>query len=223
MRRMAWIVMMAFVGATGCEETEDPRPPFEPLARDGGRAPREPRDETADAGEEPMLADAGAEPALVDAREPPEDPQQSNVPAELVGVWNTGSLDLEFWENYREGYWAGRNATPTREAMILREDGSAKFYRYEFLFNFYEEMIDCEGSVAFHHDGTFTFSPLSGRKRFHDFRNSERTVDRLLTAQELVAAKLAGTRAYTYDPTTTPPTMEIKVPTSAPYNWYKQQ
>lgn len=73
-----------------------------------------------------------------------------------------------------------------------------------------------------HDDGTFTFYPLSGRKRFHDFRHSEQNVDRSLTAEELVDTDIAGTRAYTYDPSS-PSKLQIRVPSSAPYNWYKQE
>jgi hypothetical protein len=80
--------------------------------------------------------------------------------------------------------------------MVFSKNGDAKFYRYEFAFNFYEELIDCEGSVAFHGDGTFTFYPVSGRKRFYDSRHSEQNVDRALTAAELTDPKLAGKRAY---------------------------
>jgi hypothetical protein len=145
------------------------------------------------------------------------------VPEELVGTWHTGSFDFALWENYRQGYWAGRDAVPTREAMIFSPNGDAKFYRYEGLFNFYEELIDCEGSVAFHDDGTFTFYPSKGRKRFYDARYSPNNVDRALTPNELVSDELAGTRAYVYNGTSEPATIRIKVPTSAPYNWYRAE
>jgi len=147
--------------------------------------------------------------------------QKTEVPSELVGSWHTGAFDFVLWENYREGYYAGRNAVPSREAMVLRQDGSAKFYRYEFAFNFYEELIDCEGTVTFHGDGTFTFYPTRGRKRFNDFRHSEQSLDRALSAAELAAPKLAGRRAYAYVAGSEPPTLQITVPSSAPYNWYK--
>src|SRR5262249_53104141 len=62
-----------------------------------------------------------------------EDPR-TEVPHELVGTWQSGSIDFVRWENYKQGYWAGRNAIPSREAMTFRADGSAKFYRYEFAF-----------------------------------------------------------------------------------------
>lgn len=107
--------------------------------------------------------------------------------------------------------------------MVFSKNGDAKFYRYEAAFNFYEELIDCVGTVAFHGDGTFTFYPVSGRKRFHDFRYSAQSVDRLLTAEELVLPKLAGTRAYAYIPGSAPETVQITVPSSAPYKWYKKE
>ena len=56
---------------------------------------------------------------------------RSEVPSELVGAWEHGSTDFALWENYKEGYYAGRNAAPTREAMIMGKNGDAKFYRYE--------------------------------------------------------------------------------------------
>lgn len=148
---------------------------------------------------------------------------RTEVPDEMVGAWEAGYIDFEFWENYREGYYAGRNAIPSREAMVLSKNGDAKFYRYEFAFNLYEELIDCEGTVAFHGDGTFTFYPVQGRKRFNDFRNPIRTVDRALTAAELAEPKLAGRRAYSPASTAEHVAVEIRVPTSAPYKWYQKQ
>lgn len=148
---------------------------------------------------------------------------RTQVPDELVGAWDNGALDFTTWENYREGYWAGRNASPSREAMVLRENGDAKFYRYEFAFTAYEELIDCEGTVAFHGDGTFTFYPVRGRKRFHDFNSSFRNVDRALTPEELLQPKLAGTRAYLPIAGSEPPAVQITVPSSAPYRWYKKE
>jgi hypothetical protein len=172
-------------------------------------------------------ADAGVAPA---PRRPPVDPPDepkptpmTDVPDELVGAWTSGSLDFALWEAYREGYWAGRNASPTREAMIFREDGSAKFYRYEFAFTLYEELVDCEGTVAFDDDGTFTFHPVRGRKRFYDSRYSAKNTDRALRADELSDPEWAGTRAYTYDPDSHPDAILIEVPSSAPYYWYRQR
>src|SRR5215210_5228199 len=72
----------------------------------------------------------------------PPNIQRTEVPDEIVGAWDTGSLDFALWENYREGYYAGRNAVPSREAMVFGKNGEAKFYRYEFLYNLYEELID---------------------------------------------------------------------------------
>src|SRR5215204_1089598 len=103
---------------------------------------------------------------------------RTQVPDEIVGAWENGSLDFALWENYREGYWAGRNATPSREAMVFSKNGDAKFYRYEFAFNLYEELIDCTGTVTFNNDGTFTFYPAKGRKRFYNTRHSEDNKDR---------------------------------------------
>ena len=176
--------------------------------------------------------DAPGDPGMDPTDDPPPDPTdepdptptpRTEVPEELVGTWQAGVIDFALWENYTEGYYAGRNAIPSREAMVLEANGDAKFYRYEFAFTLYEELIDCEGTVAFHGDGTFTFYPTRGRKRFHDFSHSERHTDRALTAEELVAPKLAGTRAYRYVAGATPATLTITVPSSAPYNWYKQE
>jgi hypothetical protein len=157
-----------------------------------------------------------------------EDPPTNNntprteVPDELVGAWENGSIDFALWENYREGYWAGRNATPTREAMVFSKNGDAKFYRYEFGFNQYEELIDCEGTVAFDTSaGTFTFYPVKGRKRYYDSNYSPNNKDRALTSTELTSPKLAGKRGYSYQPSI--PAIQITVPGSAPYNWYKKQ
>lgn len=159
---------------------------------------------------------------------PPEEPGPSpspktEVPDELVGAWQSSPIDFALWENYTEGYYAGRNAVPSREAMIFYEDGDAKFYRYEFAFTFYEELIDCEGTVAFHDDGTFTFYPVSGRMRFYDSRHSDNSTDRALTDEDLVDPKLAGTRAYVYEGESDPAALLITVPSSAPYYWYEKE
>jgi hypothetical protein len=155
---------------------------------------------------------------------PTNNTPRTEVPDELVGAWEHGSIDFAFWENYREGYWAGRNATPSREAMIFNKNGDAKFYRYEFAYGVYEELIDCEGTVAFNvSEGTFTFYPTKGRKRFYDTRSPTKNVDRALTSSELAAPKIAGKRGYSYQSTSTTPAIQITVPGSAPYNWYKKQ
>ncbi len=148
--------------------------------------------------------------------------QRTEVPDELVGAWEHGYIDFEFWENYQEGYYAGQYATPSREAMIFYKNGDARFYRYEFARNLYEELIDCTGTVTFNEDGTFTFYPQQGRKRFHDFSHDSNSVDRALSSEELADAKIAGTRGYIYIGESTPPAIQITVPGSAPYNWYKK-
>ena len=155
----------------------------------------------------------------------PENPgtkPRTVVPDELVATWECGSIDFKLWEDYREGYYAGRNAIPSREVMILSKNGDAKFYRYEFAYGLYEELIDCTGTVTFNNDGTFTFYPIKGRKRFYDTHYSPHNVDRALTATELTLPKLAGKRGYTYIGTSNPPAVRIVVPGSAPYNWYKK-
>ncbi len=153
----------------------------------------------------------------------PGDSPVTEVPDEIVGSWEHGSIDFVRWENYNEGYWAGRNATPSREAMVFKKNGDAKFYRYEFAFGVYEELIDCTGKVTFSADGTFTFRPTQGRKRFYNSRHSEDNVDRALTSAELTDPDIAGKRGYVYNGTTNPPSIKITVPGSAPYNWYKKQ
>lgn len=151
----------------------------------------------------------------------PADSPKTEVPAEFVGTWVHGSIDFELWENYKPGYYAGRNAAPMREAMVIDKNGGAKFYRYEFAFGLYEELIDCEGTIAFD-DGTFTFSPRKGRKRFLDTRYAVNNKDRALTDAELKDAKLAGKRRYELLAKSDPVTLRITVPSSAPYNWYKK-
>lgn len=146
----------------------------------------------------------------------------TEVPKEIVGAWEHGPIDFAFWENYREGYYAGRDAAPTREAMIVKENGEAKFYRYEYAFGVYEELIDCEGTVTFNGDNTFTFIPVKGRKRFYYARNSINNQDRALTSAELKDPKLAGKRGYQYIASSNPVALRITVPSSAPYNWYKK-
>ncbi|HYC27389.1 MAG TPA: hypothetical protein VEB42_01220 [Chitinophagaceae bacterium] len=152
----------------------------------------------------------------------PSGTPRTEVPDELVGAWEDGSIDFVMWENYREGYWAGRNAAPTREAMVFSKNGDAKFYRYEFGLNQYEELIDCTGTVTFNGDGTFTFYPVKGRKRFIDSRYAPNSSDRALKASELSSPKIAGKRGYSYIGTSNPPVIRITVPGSAPYNWYKK-
>ena len=147
---------------------------------------------------------------------------RTEVPDEIVGAWEHGYIDFELWENYPQGKWAGRNAIPSREAMVFQKNGEARFYRYEFAFNMYEELIDCRGTVTFNNDGTFTFYPREGRKRFFDKQHAFNNKDRALTSAELSGPKIAGKRGYTYDGTTTPPSMRINVPGSAAYNWYKK-
>ncbi len=152
----------------------------------------------------------------------PKQTPRTEVPDELVGAWEHGYIDFEFWENYVEGQYAGRYAVPSREAMIFYKNGEARFYRYEFARNMYEELIDCTGTVAFHGDGTFTFYPIKGRKRFNDFNHAANSRDRALTSEELKAPKLAGKRGYQYIGDNDPPAIQITVPGSAPYRWYKK-
>jgi hypothetical protein len=143
-------------------------------------------------------------------------PPGTEVPGELVGAWEHGPIDLTCWENYKEGRYAGRNATPTREAMVFGKCGDAQFYRYEFAFGLYEELIDCEGTVAFDGDGTFTFTPVNGRKRHFDTRHPANNQDRPLTSEELTSPKLAGKRRYTAVASSDPPVLKITVPGSTP-------
>jgi len=65
-------------------------------------------------------------------------------------------------------YYAGQNAIPSRETMVFNKNGDAKFYGYEFAYNLYKELTDCTGTVTFNGDGTFTFYPVKGRKRYYD-------------------------------------------------------
>ncbi|MDQ3291913.1 MAG: hypothetical protein M3Q05_11560 [Bacteroidota bacterium] len=151
-----------------------------------------------------------------------EEPAPSiEVPDEVVGAWEHGTIDFVLWENYPEGHYAGRDAIPSREAMIMEKDGKAKFYRYEFALGLYEELIDCTGTVTFYEDKTFSFIPTQGRKRFFDTVHSNHK-DRALTEEELTSPKIAGKRGYSYNGSTDPPTIQITVPGSAPYNWYKK-
>jgi hypothetical protein len=152
---------------------------------------------------------------------PQPDAPKTEVPAELVGAWEHGPIDFALWENYKQGHYAGRNSVPSREAMVIRKDGTAKFYRYQFALGLYEELIDCEGTITFPGDGTFTFTPTKGRKRFLE-TDRTRNRDRPLTDEELKSPKLAGKRQYAVVPASDPPAVRITVPTSAPYNWYKK-
>lgn len=169
-----------------------------------------------------VVALMGATNCKKDAKSSITDTPRTEVPDEIVGAWEHGSIDFVLWENYREGYWAGRNAIPTREAMVFKKNGEAKFYRYEFGFGQYEELIDCTGTVTFNDDGTFTFYPTQGRKRYYDSRYSPNNKDRALTSTELQSAELAGTRGYVYNGSSNPPVIRITVPGSSPYNWYKK-
>lgn len=152
----------------------------------------------------------------------PGNTPRTEVPDEIVGAWEDGSLDFALWENYKQGYWAGRNAVPSREAMVFKKNGEAKFYRYVSLFNFYETLVDCEGTVTFNGDGTFTFYPVKGRKRYYETRDPGRNYDRALNGTELNAPEIAGKRGYEYIGSANPPRIRITVPGSAPYNWYKK-
>lgn len=154
--------------------------------------------------------------------ENPVNTPRTKVPDEIVGAWECGTINFTLWENYQEGYYAGRNAIPTREAMVFSKNGDARFYRYEFAFGVYEELVDCTGTVTFNGDGTFTFYPVKGRKRFYNTRHSEDNLDRALKSTELKDPELAGKRAYTYTNLSNSPVIKITVPGSAPYNWYKK-
>lgn len=154
--------------------------------------------------------------------QPPDEAPKAEVPDELVGAWEHGSIDFALWEKYKEGYYAGRNAAPTREAMVIRKNGEAKFYRYEFARNLYEKLVDCEGTVTFGGDGTFTFHPVKGRKRYIDSRHPANNKDRPLTEKELTDPRWAGKRRYAPVAASDPPALKITVPGSAPYNWYKK-
>jgi hypothetical protein len=147
---------------------------------------------------------------------------RTEVPDEIIGAWEHGTIDFVLWENYPEGRYAGRNAIPSREAMVFSKNGDAKFYRYEFAFTMYEELIDCTGTVTFNENGTFTFYPVSGRKRFFDTHHPENSRDRPLSAAELADPKIAGTRGFTYISTSDPAVLRITIPGSAPYNWYRK-
>lgn len=230
--KVGLVTVLALATVSGCDEEGARSDKDEDFDEDElvEEEPRDVFDYDADAGAPRELpADAGplALPSVPDsgAQQPPTPTsgQRTEVPSELVGAWHTGAFDFALWESYREGYYAGRNAVPSREAMVFQKDGSAKFYRYEFAFNLYEELIDCEGTVAFHGDGTFTFYPARGRKRFNDFRHSEQNTDRALNAAELASPKLAGRRAYAYAIASEPARLQITVPSSAPYNWYKAE
>jgi hypothetical protein len=142
------------------------------------------------------------------------------VPDQIVGTWANGSFDFELWENYREGYWAGRNAETVREAMVFQKNGDARYYRYEGFHGVDEKLVDCTGTVTFNDDGTFTFYPQKGRKRYYETLHSTK-YDRPLTATELAHPEIAGKRAYAYISAANPPQMTIKVPGSAAYKWYK--
>ena len=207
--------------ASGCPEDVAPQDAVTDAGPDSDAAEAQDADARADAGLRPG-AGSGPVPTrpAVDVPGEPEALPRTEIPSELVGAWTSGSLDLALWESYREGYWAGRNASPTREAMVFRADGSAKFYRYEFAFTLYEALVDCEGTVAFDDEGTFTFYPEKGRKRFYDSRYSEKNTDRALRADELLDPSWAGTRAYRYDAGRD--AILITVPSSAPYYWYRQ-
>jgi hypothetical protein len=168
-----------------------------------------------------MLVVLGTISCKKDSGGSPNNPR-TDVPDEIVGAWESGSIDFAIWENYQEGYYAGRDAIPSREAMVFSKNGDAKFYRYEFAYGLYEELIDCTGTVTFNGDGTFTFYPTAGRKRFYDTHYSGHNADRGLTSTELADPKLAGKRGYSYDNSSNPPALQITVPTSAPYYWYKK-
>ena len=105
--------------------------------------------------------------------------------------------------------------------MVIYKNGKARFYRYEFAFGMYEELIDCTGTETFNNDGTFTFYPDGGRKRYYDTRYSANNKDRALTGKELESPKIAGKRGYNYNNSSNPPVIQITVPGSTSYNWYK--
>ena len=224
------IATLTLASLVGCDEGEDPaveeqergrsqRPDQRPLHDGDNDLDDEDRDDI-DHEDVEVDQDQGAASGSGDPQRPSA-PPRTVVPDQLVGTWENGSIDLTLWENYRQGTYAGRNAVPSREMMSFTKNGAAKFYRYEFAFGLYEELIDCEGTVAFSSDGTFTFYPVKGRKRFYDSRNRERSVDRPLNAAELTSAELAGKRAFALDPTDAA-VIQITVPSSAPYNWYKK-
>lgn len=64
--------------------------------------------------------------------------------------------------------------------------------------------------------------PFMGRKHFYDTRHSSNNADRALTTTELADPKIAGTRGHSYFSSSDLPAIQITVPGSAPYNWYKK-
>ena len=46
---------------------------------------------------------------------------RTEVPDEVVGFRENGSIDVVLWEDYQEGQLAGRNPTPSREATVLNK------------------------------------------------------------------------------------------------------
>ena len=221
--RTGLIATLLLLGLYGCEESGGPTPQDAPHDHDRRERSdqRLPNHEDEDFEDEESLPDGGGTQGSTPDTQ--VESRRTEVPDEIVGTWQHGSISLATWENYTQGYYAGRNAVPTREMMTLRKNGDATFYRYEFAFGVYEELIDCEGTVSFNGDGTFTFYPTHGRKRFLNARHREDNVDRPLTPAELAAPKLAGKRAYSYDGSAAPAVLRITVPSSAPYNWYKQE
>ncbi len=149
----------------------------------------------------------------------PQNPPRTQVPDEFVGAWENGSIDFNRWENYSSGYWAGQSAVASREAMVFQKNGDAKFYRYEHTGNLYEELIDCTGTVTFNGDGTFTFYPVQGRIRTSN--TTQPLSEKPLTSAQLASSKLKGTRGYSYDPSNSS-RIQITVPSSAPYYWYRK-
>ena len=77
---------------------------------------------------------------------------------------------------------------------------------YDRSVGMYEELINCFGTITFNDDGTFIFHPNSGRKRYYNARYSTNNKDRALKSEEFEI----------------PTVIQITVPGSAPYNWYRK-
>jgi hypothetical protein len=96
----------------------------------------------------------------------PKPKPKSNIPSEVVGKWTAGHFSWgEFWT--RDGSYTG-NAVEVGITFDFKADGTCEFYFVTGGTSFgcrTEAFVYEKGTVAFHGNNSFTFTPTEGNAR----------------------------------------------------------